>query len=206
MNPERWGWLVYALNYRAPDVRNSDSYTVLDLTIEEKSLTKADMSAIVAALETGYPQASRESERMYGFADVDEGAQLGFSEFLNDSGNFQVASCNFRCRASYEAANSGVVDIVVPGYGVCTTKLDDSIQFTPDMDKLYVEKHRICECLNFYFDRIDDIVDLLRVLFRGIRSLSIHVYDGSEHQTVVDLSVLSAVCPRSARATVLWLC
>lgn len=200
MNPERWAWLVYALYCSTPDIRNVDN-SVSKLTIQEPTLTKADIAAIAAVLESGFPLiTTKAAPRVYGFVDFDEGAQLGSSQLLADSTNALVGSCHFRSRATYDAANSGLVDVVVPGYGACTTRLGDLAHFTSDSRSraLYMDKYRTCDHLSLYFDLINDVglvVDLLGLLFRGLRDIEINVNTDDLRQPIWDLGVLATVCP-----------
>ncbi|KAJ8569186.1 hypothetical protein ON010_g6075 [Phytophthora cinnamomi] len=89
------------------------------MAIRVITLPNADMSAIEAVLETGYPLtklgATRKDQLVYGFVDIDEGAQLSSSDLLADNNYTLIASLAFRCRACYDSANSEIVDIVVPG-------------------------------------------------------------------------------------------
>lgn len=125
------------------------------LMIRAMTVTNEDMSAIAAVLATGFPltamSATQSHGRVYGSVDVDEGTQLWSRESPSDDSNALVASCNFRCRASCDVTNSDFVDLVVPGYGACKTRLGDSTQFTPDVTKLRPNEKRLCDELVLVF-------------------------------------------------------
>ncbi|EGZ13098.1 hypothetical protein PHYSODRAFT_302847 [Phytophthora sojae] len=150
MTSKRWPWLIYCLQCRASGIGATDT-AVSTLTIRENQLTKADMSAIAAVLETRYPLPAGGEGIAYGFANVEEGAQLWPHGLPEHANNALVTSSKFRCRASYDAAtNGGFVDLVVPGYGICKTRLGESTRFIPDRTSPPppVKKNRFCEGLD----------------------------------------------------------
>lgn len=110
MTSKRWPWLIYCLQCRASGIGATDT-AVSTLTIRENQLTKADMSAIAAVLETRYPLPAGGEGIAYGFANVEEGAQLWPHGLPEHANNALVTSSKFRCRASYDAATNGGLSI-----------------------------------------------------------------------------------------------
>ncbi|KAG6956746.1 hypothetical protein JG688_00011280, partial [Phytophthora aleatoria] len=156
----------------------------------------ADSRRCVSLLRTRYPQPKYDlgSSPEYGFVEILEGTgvRLGGTE----DNITLVASSTYRCRACFDPANSESVEVIVPGYGLCKTRLKDPIRFIPDLESSCFERKQYCDRLDLHFDAIENIgmvMDLLKLLFSGLSELSLRHYEAIQIQ--VDLSVLAAVCP-----------
>ncbi|KAF1789105.1 hypothetical protein GQ600_9926 [Phytophthora cactorum] len=187
---ERWIWMIYALCCGGSDVY------IPRLSLSRATLTVADVSAIQAVLRTSYPQPKYDlgSSPEYGFVEILEGTgvRLGGTE----DNITLVGSSTYRCRACFDPANSESVEVIVPGYGLCKTRLKDPIRFIPDLESSCVERKQYCDRLDLCFDAIENIgmvMDLLKLLYSGLSELSLRHYEAIQIQ--VDLSVLAAVCP-----------
>ncbi|KAE9326281.1 hypothetical protein PF008_g16691 [Phytophthora fragariae] len=117
--PVRWAWLIYAVFCGSSSVsRKSVSFFCAPLTSE-------DVAMIQEVLRRNYPQPALQQNQdrppKYGFVDIQEGAKLSGRDGIR----LEIMRA-LRCRALYYPVTMGdAVEVVVPGYGICTTKIED---------------------------------------------------------------------------------
>jgi hypothetical protein len=116
-DPLHWSWLAYAFWSRA-----SNAF-IPGLEIDLIDLTEEQVSAIEAVLKYSYPQptehATSSSHSQYGCANIQAGTKLRPVGPRAGDDTVLVVSQDLRCRALYKAS-SKQLDVVVPGYGICT--------------------------------------------------------------------------------------
>lgn len=199
----RWEWLVYML-------RCSSSVTGLrDLSMIDARLTKADVAAMRVVLATGYPSSTSPHESPeYGFVSIPEGADLWATRMEHPGSTCFVSAEALSCRARHcPAISSDNVEAVVPGYGICMTKVgDEAATFQCDSSELAYQTECRLRSLGLHMGRIELdtlVLDLLRFIGGDLRTLSIQLdesnpdeeYD-TAHVADIDLCVLAAVCPK----------
>ncbi|KAE8989100.1 hypothetical protein PR001_g21862 [Phytophthora rubi] len=116
--PLRWSWLIYAVFCGCSSVSQNDVSIYASLTSE-------GVVMIQEVLRSKYPQPalqqSQDRPPEYGFVDIQKGAQLS-----GRNGTRLEITRALRCRALYyPATTADSVEVVVPGYGICTTKIED---------------------------------------------------------------------------------
>ncbi|KAE9282598.1 hypothetical protein PF008_g27608, partial [Phytophthora fragariae] len=127
--PGRWPWLIYALCCGVSDI------VIPSVEVWRGSLTRSDIVAISTVLQTHYPQpilgTTQNDRHQYGFVDFQEGAELRLcgAHYGEDCAIVLSSAC--RCRALYDPADGASVNVIVPGYGACKTKLGAGSRFTP---------------------------------------------------------------------------
>ncbi|EGZ06281.1 hypothetical protein PHYSODRAFT_307271 [Phytophthora sojae] len=123
--PIRWAWLVYAL-FCGTSGASREPVRIL------ASLTSQDIIMIQEVLRRNHPQPLLEQNLHrppeYGFVDIHDGAQL----FGRNGIRLEITR-GVRYRALYcPDTTDGSVDVVVPGFGMCTTKIEDEVNFVKD--------------------------------------------------------------------------
>ncbi|OWY98359.1 hypothetical protein PHMEG_00030895 [Phytophthora megakarya] len=146
------------------------------------------MMVITETLQTGYPQTVSNQNGgkglVYGYVEVPEGIEM-WPCLLSAQDTVIVSTSAYHCRACYDATNEDVVEIIVPGYGAFTTKLDDRVQFIPDTTTPSFHFKRRDKWIDISFKVIEN-VELLFDVLHGDR-------DAIQHE--LDLNTLATACP-----------
>ncbi|KAE9352166.1 hypothetical protein PR003_g4514 [Phytophthora rubi] len=181
--PIRWAWLIYAVFCGSSSVsRNSVQIW--------GSLSSEDLVMIEEVLRTNYPQPvlqqSQDHPSKYGFVDIQEGAQLSGKNGIR----LEITRA-LRCRALYNPTTMGdSVEVVVPGYGICTAKIEDggnnfvSDAVCPSLPSSQLKS--ICSLMLHLstLESVATLMQLLRLIGGSLRSL----YLGSQRDQAADLS------------------
>jgi hypothetical protein len=199
----RWLWLVYML------CCGSSSLNLHNLKLVGASLTNADIASLSVMMQNRYPVVAREASAVrvseYGVASIPEGAEL-----QPTSNEVLISALAFRCRARYTSTSTpGWVEAVVPGYGICKTRVGDEVScFDRDSSQLGTPTSRDCRLqslkLHIASIELDTLVlGLLKHVGSGLRTLSMELdetltdeYYDPNRRADLDLGKLAAVCPR----------
>ncbi|EGZ13059.1 hypothetical protein PHYSODRAFT_302822 [Phytophthora sojae] len=195
----RWQWLAYALCGGVSDVQ------VPSVSIIWETLTKSELTAIPAVLQTKYPLPILESAQTghyeYGFVDIEQGTELHLGEVNDDDedSTFLIfRTCRYR--ALYVHTNGRWVDVVVPGYGVCEVKPGNGVRFTPASGKADFRRKRFCGELSMEYVTFESaavLMDLLSLVTCGLHSLTLRAHEdfAATFAIDIDLCALSVACP-----------
>ncbi|KAE8962979.1 hypothetical protein PR003_g30522 [Phytophthora rubi] len=198
--PVRWAWFIYAVFCGSSSVSsNSVSFCA--------SLTSEDVVMIQEVLRTNYPQPALQQNQdrppEYGYVDIQEGGQIS-----GRNGIRLEITRSLRCRALYYPTTMGdSVEVVVPGYGICTTKIEDGGNtFISDAvcPSLPSGQLKSISSLTLELSTLESeaaLARLLSLIGGNLRSLSLECprqqidlsLASQSHQ--VDLCMLATTCP-----------
>lgn len=145
---------------------------------------------IEEVLRRKYPQPQNQDRpAVFGFVDIHEGVRL-----FGRNGNQLEILHAVRCRGRYcPATMGGSVDVVVPGFGICATKIAGGVNFVPDTECPIIPSSQFERLtsltLNFTICILESeaaLVQLLNLIGRGLRTLAL------ESSTIhIDLCMLA---------------
>ncbi|KAK1933885.1 hypothetical protein P3T76_011645 [Phytophthora citrophthora] len=134
----------------------------------------------------------------FGFIDIQEGTTVWPIDFDEGEGPTIKVSSSYHCRAKF--SSDDLVEVLVPGLGLCQTRLGDgvlSISRDSNEQNLSVSSKLHSLQLSFApFESVHLTIDLLALIGGNLQSLTLNApIDKLDHDSILDLSVLSAVCP-----------
>ncbi|KAE8884599.1 hypothetical protein PF003_g31344 [Phytophthora fragariae] len=187
--PVRWSWLIYAV------LCGSSTASQNHVSIRA-SLTREDVVMIQAVLRRKYPepalQQSQDRPPEYGFVDIQKGAQLSGRNGIR----LEITRA-LRCRAlRYPASMGDSVEVVVPGFGICTTKIEDGgNNFVSDAvcPSLQAGQLNSISSLTLNLTTLESeaaLAQLLSLIGGSLRMLSL-----ASRSQQIDLCMLASTCP-----------
>ncbi|POM72923.1 Hypothetical protein PHPALM_10293 [Phytophthora palmivora] len=146
-----WQWLAYTICCGTSSIRS--------LTIWEATLMKSDITAIANVLKFCYPKPpSTLHSPEYGYVTIQEGAEIWPSGLTEGNDCPFILSSECRCRALF--TGGGDVEIVIPGYGICRTKLGERISHeTRDSHGMQFRTNLVCSTrsVTLYLNKVESV-------------------------------------------------
>ncbi|KAE8989099.1 hypothetical protein PR001_g21861 [Phytophthora rubi] len=185
----QWSWLIYAV------LCGSSSASQNHVSIRA-SLTSEDVVMIQEVLTRNYPQPalqqSQDHPPEYGFGDIQKGTQLPGRNGIR----LEITRA-LRCRAFYCPSTMGdSVEVVVPGFGICTTKIEDGgNNFVSDAvcPSLPSSQLNSISSLTLNLTTLESeaaLAQLLNLIGGSLRMLSL-----ASRSQQIDLCTLASTCP-----------